>query len=112
MIGISLPIRTLIALVLAVLVLAVLTSIFLLGLRMSPLDAQRVFAAGCVLHCKEISDQATATGQPLGIAAVERGNALQGSPFIAACNFLYPETTGYPYLCWLRDCCRFELPPP
>ena len=108
----GIAIKVVIVLVLGVLALAVLASIFLIGLQLSPLDARRIFTEGCALHCLEISEQSATTGQPIGIAAVEKGRELQGSTFIRACNFLYPDTTGYPYLCWLHDCCKFELPPP
>ena len=108
----GIAVSVVIALIVAVLAIAVLASIFLLGIQLSPLDARRIFSEGCAQYCTDISDQAAATSQPIGIAAVDKGNSLEGSTFIRACNFLYPETTGYPYLCWLHDCCNFELRPP
>jgi len=101
-----------VALVIAALALAVIASVFLLGIQLSPIDARRIFTEGCFQHCQEITDRSAATGQPIGISAVEKGHELENSAFVRACNFLYPDTTGYPYLCWLHDCCRFELPPP
>ena len=110
--GISLPIKTVVALILAALALAVIASVFLLGVQLSPAQAQKIFSEGCVSYCAEISSRASASGERLEIVAVRMGEELKGSLFIAACNFLYPDTTGYPYLCWNRNCCRFSLPPP
>jgi hypothetical protein len=39
---------------------------------------------------------------------VRFAEGIQDSLFIRACNFLYPDTVGYPYLCWNRDCCHFS----
>ncbi|MEM7817290.1 MAG: hypothetical protein QXL81_00520 [Candidatus Aenigmatarchaeota archaeon] len=108
----GLAVRMLAALMLAALALAVLASVFLLGMRLSPAEAQRIFAEGCVAYCAEIAGRASESGERIELVAVRLGEELQGSLFIQACNFLYPDTVGYPYLCWNRNCCRFSVPPP
>ena len=104
--------KTLIALILGALVLAVISGIFLLGLQLSPIEARKTFSEGCLIYCKQISDRADSSGERIEVVAVQFAQELEGSLFIRACNFLYPDTTGYPYLCWNRDCCKFNVPRP
>lgn len=103
---------TVIVAILGVLVLAVISGVFLLGLQLSPLDARKTFSEGCLTYCTQISDRADASGERIEVVAVQLAEELRGSLFIQACNFLYPDTTGYPYLCWNRDCCKFNVPRP
>jgi len=108
----GIAVKVVIALIIAVLAITVISSIFLLGLQLSPLEARRIFSGGCLTYCREISDRAVAEGKDITSTAVAFGEELRDSLFIRACNFLYPDTTGYPYLCWNRNCCTFNVPPP
>jgi len=108
----KLAISMIVTLISVVLVLLIVAAFFLIGIQHSPIEAQRTFAEGCARYCADILKDSQDTNKPIGVAAVEKGHALEGSDFIAACNRLYPETSGYPYLCWLNNCCYFELPKP
>ena len=108
----GIAVTTIVALVLIVLVLTTMSVIFLMGLQMSPLEARKTFAAGCVNYCSQIQNTAQATGERLEIVAVRLGENLKGSQFINSCNVLFPETKNYPYLCWNRNCCSFTVPLP
>jgi len=107
--GFTIAITTVIALILIVMVLVAIAGFFLLGLQMSPLEARKIFSSGCVVYCSQISDESLATGEKVEMVAVQFAENLKDSPFIKACNFLYPETNEYPYLCWNRDCCTFMV---
>jgi len=108
----GIAVSVVIALVLSVLAIAIIASIFLLGVQLSPLEARKTFSEGCITYCRQISDQSQATGERIELTAVRFANSIKDSLFIRACNFLYSDTVGYPYLCWNRDCCQFNLPPP
>lgn len=110
--GISLPIRTMIAVIIGIIMLVMLINVFMLGVQLSPLEAQRIFSEGCARYCGEITETSSSTGQPVGIAAIDKAHALEGTTFVRACNTLYPDTRGYTYLCWLKSCCSFDLPKP
>ncbi len=108
----SISIKTLITFLIGILILAFLIIFFLLGIQLSPSDAHRIFAQGCVMHCSDIQTQAIKEGKLIGIVAVMRAEELKGSTFMRACNFLHPDTIGRDYLCWAKGCCEFSLPPP
>ena len=108
----GIAIKVVITMILAVLAIAVIASIFLLGVQLSPLEARGIFSQGCVNYCQQINEQSQSTGERIELVAVRFANGISDSLFIRSCNFLYPDTIGYPYLCWNRDCCQFTLPPP
>ena len=106
------PLRTIILLVIVAIVLVIVAGFFLLGIQLSPLDANRVFSEGCVTFCAEIQAEARSSGRRIDSIAIEKANQLEGSDFARACGQLNPDAASYTYLCWNRNCCNFELPPP
>lgn len=104
-------VSSIIIVVIAVIVLVVIASFFLSGSDQN-LDETKIFAQGCALYCNDIEREAESSNEALELVAVRRASELQDSDFIRACNKLYPETESYPYLCWNRGCCFFDLPPP
>jgi hypothetical protein len=108
----GIAISVVIAMILAILAIAIIASIFLLGVQLSPLEAHKIFSHGCIAYCKQINDQSQSTGERIELTAMRFANNISDSLFIRACYFLYPDTAGYPYLCWNRDCCQFNLPLP
>jgi hypothetical protein len=108
----QLPLKSIVLLILVAVVLSTVAAFFLLGIQLSPLDSRRVFSEGCISFCREIEAEALATGRRIDSIAIEKAESLAGSDFERACSQLYPDTRGYTYLCWNRNCCQFELPPP
>ncbi|GEM_PF-2168211 len=108
----ELPLKAIFVLVVVALLLVTVVSFFLLGIRLSPLDARKVFSEGCVTFCREIQQESIATGRRIDAIAIEKAEGLVNSDFARACKQLYPDTGQYTYLCWNRNCCNFQLPPP
>lgn len=107
----QLPTSAVAALILTTLGIAILISFFLLGIQLSPVEATRTFTEGCLTYCREIESEAVSTGEQLAIIAVRKAEQLKTSPFIQACERLYPDTAGFAWQCWNRPgCCTFQLP--
>ncbi|MBI2584044.1 MAG: hypothetical protein HYW25_05225 [Candidatus Aenigmarchaeota archaeon] len=107
----QLGINSIIAILIAVVIVTVFMAFFLGGTQ-QPIDERRIFAEGCISYCDDIKREASETQEPLEIVAVRKIQELEGSDFLKACSILYPETKDYPYLCWNRGCCLFQLRPP
>lgn len=108
----ALEMGSVVLLVVSGLVLGVVVAYFITGVQMSTVEAQRVFAEGCLKYCQEIKDLAGTAGIPIDVAAVRKADALSNDAFVRACGVLHPDTINYPYLCWNRGCCGFSLPEP
>lgn len=107
----ELPVKAVIVLA-TMLGVLVIVSLLLLSAASQPFDARKTFAQGCLVYCAEIRDEAASAGERLEIAAVRKAQSLAGTQFMEACGIFYPETRGSEYLCWNRECCGFQLPPP
>ena len=108
---VKLTVATVALLILVTLVLAIVISVFLIGIQASPLEARRTFSEGCLTYCSQIEQEAQDTGDQVAIVAVRKADELRETSFIQACNRLFPGTQGFPWLCWNRgSCCNFQLP--
>ena len=67
----------------------------------SDINARNVFTEGCLRYCEEISKNADPITE-----AINKSEALEGAPFIAACKLLYTDVK-YNWQCWNRECCKF-----
>lgn len=108
---VAIPFKVVVAVVLVAAVL-VLLSALLLSASATPFELKRAYTQGCFQHCDEIQREAAASGERLEIVAVRKAESLANSQFMQACTTFYPETRGNEYLCWNRQCCNFQLPPP